>query len=87
MAFAPLASPFVTCQTSSVADIMKDCTKQDFQLLSCNVKQGKYMATSLVFKGDVVPKDICPAICFLKINREIQFVDWCPTGFKCGTDY
>merc|ERR1711918_57293 len=23
----------------------------------------------------------------LKTKRTIQFVDWCPTGFKCGINY
>lgn len=32
--------------------------------------------------GDVVPKDVNQAIATIKTNRSIQFVDWCPTGFK-----
>ena len=24
---------------------------------------------------------------FLSSRRTIQFVDWCPTGFKCGINY
>ena len=23
----------------------------------------------------------------IKTKRTIQFVDWCPTGFKCGINY
>jgi hypothetical protein len=33
-------------------------------------------------RGDVVPKDVNAAIAAIKINKAIQFVDWCPTGFK-----
>jgi tubulin alpha len=30
----------------------------------------------------VVPKDVNAAIATIKTKRSIQFVDWCPTGFK-----
>lgn len=33
-------------------------------------------------RGDVVPKDVNAAIATIKTKRTIQFVDWCPTGFK-----
>ncbi|RRT83470.1 hypothetical protein B296_00017573 [Ensete ventricosum] len=39
------------------------------------------MACSLMYRGDVVPKDVNAAV------ATIQFVDWCPTGFKCGIIY
>ena len=32
--------------------------------------------------GDVVPRDVNASIAKLKKQRTIQFVDWCPTGFK-----
>jgi hypothetical protein len=35
-----------------------------------------------IYRGDVVPKDVNAAIAAIKINKAIQFVDWCPTGFK-----
>ncbi|PRP82678.1 alpha-tubulin [Planoprotostelium fungivorum] len=38
-------------------------------------------------RGDIVPCDICRALSAVKTNRTIQFVDWCPTGFKCGINY
>ena len=41
----------------------------------------------LVSGGDVVPKDVNAAVATIKTKRTIQFVDWCPTGFKCGINY
>jgi len=35
-------------------------------------------------RGDVVTKDVHSAVATLKTKRTIQFVDWCPTGFKIG---
>ena len=43
---------------------------------------GKYMACCMLYRGDVVPKDVNAAIANIKTKRTIQFVDWCPTGFK-----
>ena len=40
------------------------------------------MAVCLLYRGDVVPKDVNAAIATMKSKRTIQFVDWCPTGFK-----
>ena len=43
---------------------------------------GKYMSVCLLYRGDVVPKDVNAAIAAIKTQKSIQFVDWCPTGFK-----
>lgn len=48
----------------------------------CDPRHGKYMAVCLLYRGDVVPKDVNAAIASIKTKRSIQFVDWCPTGFK-----
>jgi tubulin alpha len=42
------------------------------------------VACALLFRGDVVPKDVNAAVSIIKTKRTIQFVDWCPTGFKLG---
>ena len=34
-----------------------------------------------------VPKDVNGAIAEIKGNRQVQFVDWCPTGFKVSIVY
>ncbi|PHT34995.1 Tubulin alpha chain [Capsicum baccatum] len=45
-------------------------------------RHAKYMACCLMFRGDVVPKAVNAAAV-----ATIQFVDWSPTGFKCGINY
>ena len=45
------------------------------------------MACCMMYRGDVVPKDVNAAIAVIKSKRTIQFVDWCPTGFKVGINY
>ena len=44
-------------------------------------------ACCLLFRGDVVPKDVNSAISAIKAKRNVQFVDWSPTGFKVGINY
>ncbi len=53
-------------------------------MAKCDPRHGKYMACCLMYRGDVVPKDVNAAVATIKTKRTIQFVDWCPTGFKCG---
>ncbi len=54
-------------------------------MVKCDPRKGKYMAVCLLYRGDVVPKDVNAAIAAMKMSKTIQFVDWCPTGFKAST--
>lgn len=66
----------------SVSEITNSCFEPANQMVKCDPRHGKYMACCLLFRGDVVPKDVNAAIASIKTKRTIQFVDWCPTGFK-----
>ena len=65
-----------------MAEITKACFEPDKQMVKCDPKRGKYMAICLLYRGDVVPKDVNSAIASIKQQRHIEFVGWCPTGFK-----
>ena len=69
----------------TVAEITNMCFEPANQMVKCDPRHGKYMACCLLFRGDVVPKDVNAAIATIKTKRTIQFVDWCPTGFKVKT--
>uniref|UniRef100_A0A3Q3EA06 Tubulin alpha chain n=1 Tax=Labrus bergylta TaxID=56723 RepID=A0A3Q3EA06_9LABR len=71
----------------SVADITNTCFDPASQMVKCDPRHGKYMACCLLYRGDVVPKDVNSAIAAIKTKSSIQFVDWCPTGFKVGINY
>lgn len=71
----------------SVSDITNACFEPQNQMVKCDPRSGKYMACCLLYRGDVVPKDVNSAIATIKAKRGIQFVDWCPTGFKVGINY
>ncbi|CAB1336662.1 unnamed protein product, partial [Coregonus sp. 'balchen'] len=71
----------------SVSEITNACFEPANQMVKCDPRHGKYMACCLLFRGDLVPKDVNAAIATIKTKRSIQFVDWCPTGFKVGINY
>ncbi|KAF0038204.1 hypothetical protein F2P81_008688 [Scophthalmus maximus] len=71
----------------TVAEITNACFEPANQMVKCDPRHGKYMACCLLYRGDVVPKDVNSAIATIKTKRTIQFVDWCPTGFKVGINY
>eukprot|EP00350_Pseudokeronopsis_sp_OXSARD2_P004287 CAMPEP_0170542548 /NCGR_PEP_ID=MMETSP0211-20121228/1941_1 /TAXON_ID=311385 /ORGANISM="Pseudokeronopsis sp., Strain OXSARD2" /LENGTH=169 /DNA_ID=CAMNT_0010845645 /DNA_START=568 /DNA_END=1077 /DNA_ORIENTATION=+ len=85
--FAPLQGKDDGRQTPSVAEISNGIFSPENFLMNCNPNLGKYMACCLMYRGDVVPKDVGASIATLKTKRLIQFVDWMPTGFKCGICY
>uniref|UniRef100_A0A8C3YLD8 Alpha tubulin n=1 Tax=Catagonus wagneri TaxID=51154 RepID=A0A8C3YLD8_9CETA len=71
----------------SVAEITNACFEPANQMVKCDPRHGKYMACCLLYRGDVVPKNINAAIATIKTKRSIQCVDWHPTGFKVGINY
>uniref|UniRef100_A0A803JI81 Tubulin alpha 1c like, gene 2 n=1 Tax=Xenopus tropicalis TaxID=8364 RepID=A0A803JI81_XENTR len=71
----------------SVSEITNACFEPANQMVKCDPRHGKYMACCMLYRGDVVPKDVNAAIATIKTKRTIQFVDWCPTGFKVGINY
>ncbi|KAA3472198.1 tubulin alpha-3 chain-like [Gossypium australe] len=71
----------------SVAQITSGVFEPGSMMAKCDPRHGKYMACCLMYRGDVVPKDVNAAVRNIKTRRAVQFVDWCPTGFKCGINY
>ena len=70
--YAPLLSQSkVKCESVSVADITKACTDPSNQMVKCGsiADKGKYMSLCLLYRGDVVPKDVNAAIGNIKTKR------------------
>eukprot|EP01099_Mayorella_cantabrigiensis_P008338 TRINITY_DN781_c0_g1_i1.p1 TRINITY_DN781_c0_g1~~TRINITY_DN781_c0_g1_i1.p1 ORF type:complete len:452 (-),score=127.69 TRINITY_DN781_c0_g1_i1:118-1473(-) len=68
----------------SVAQLTNTVFEDENLLVKCDPKKGKYMAVCMMYRGDVVPTDVSAAISKVKNRGNVHFVDWCPTGFKCG---
>jgi len=71
----------------SVDDITNSVFETANMMTKCDPYKGKYMACCLMYRGDIVPSEVNDAIACIKTKRTLQFVDWCPTGFKCGINY
>ncbi|XP_051677072.1 tubulin alpha-1 chain isoform X1 [Oryctolagus cuniculus] len=85
-------SPIISAEKASheqlsVSEITSACFDPANQMVKCDPRHGKYMACCVLYRGDVVPKDVNAAIATIKTKRTVQFVDWCPTGFKVGINY
>eukprot|EP00158_Paraphelidium_tribonemae_P003266 Partr_v1_DN26009_c0_g2_i3_m539 putative Tubulin is the major constituent of microtubules. It binds two moles of GTP, one at an exchangeable site on the beta chain and one at a non-exchangeable site on the alpha chain (By similarity) len=74
-------------EANTVAELTNACFMPANQMVKCDPRLGKYMACCLLFRGDVVPKDVNTSIATIKTKKTVQFVDWCPTGFKVGINY
>merc|ERR1711988_1306787 len=71
----------------SVAEITNSAFEPASMMAKCDPRHGKYMACCLMYRGDVVPKDVNAAVGTIKTKRTIRFVDWAPGGFKVGINY
>nr|KJB48791.1 hypothetical protein B456_008G087400 [Gossypium raimondii] len=86
--YAPVISAEKTYHGQlSVAEITSSAFEPSSMMAKCDPRHGEYMACCLMYRGDVVPKDVNAAVATIKTKRTIQFVDWCPTGFKCGINH
>ncbi len=85
-AYAPLMSRGKAYhETFSVPELTTSVmTNPNSLLTKCNLNDGKYMSCCLMYRGDVTPSDVKNAMSTIKSKSNVRFVDWCPTGFKCG---
>ncbi|KAG0662742.1 alpha-tubulin [Maudiozyma exigua] len=74
-------------EQNSVAEITNACFEPGNQMVKCNPATGKYMASCLLYRGDVVTRDVQAAVTQVKNKKSVQMVDWSPTGFKIGICY
>ena len=52
----------------TVGEITNACFDPQNQMVKCDPRHGKYMACCLLFRGDVVPKDVNAAIATMKTS-------------------
>ncbi|CAN1335999.1 Tubulin alpha-5 chain, partial [Linum perenne] len=59
----------------SVPEITNAVFEPSSMMAKCDPRHGKYMACCLMYRGDVVPKDVNAAVGTIKTKRTVQFVD------------
>jgi tubulin alpha len=86
--YAPLVTPEKSRHENLSVQALTTAVFEPANMMAkCDPRHGKYMAVCMMYRGDVVPKDVSSSIAQIKTKKTIQFVDWCPTGFKCGINY
>jgi len=86
--YAPIVSSSKAYHESlSINEITTSVFNPQLMMVKCDPRHGKYMATCLMYRGDIISKEVTAAVGIIKTKRTIQFVDWCPTGFKMGINY
>ena len=83
---APVSSMlnYIRCMSSnkayheqlSVPEITNAVFEPSSMMAKCDPRHGKYMACCLMYRGNVVPKDVNAAVATIKTKRTVQFVDW-----------
>lgn len=63
-------------EASSIAEITSAVFEPNSMMAKCDPRHGKYMACCLMYRGDVLPKDVNTAVGSMKTKRTVQFVDW-----------
>jgi len=83
--YAPiLSNEMSNVEKSTVKQISNSAFESDHMMCKVDPRKGKYMATCLMFRGNVNPSEVNASLLDLKSKSHIQFVEWSPTGFKCG---
>merc|ERR1719361_1404951 len=68
--YAPLVSAEKAYHEGLGVDVItKSCFEAENQMVKCDPKNGKYMAVCLLYRGDVVPKDVNAAIAAVKTQK------------------
>jgi len=68
----------------STAEITTAAFESENMMCKCDPRKGKYMAVCMMYRGDIIAKDVSDAVNNMKNKSTVQFVDWSPAGFKCG---
>jgi tubulin alpha len=87
-AYAPIVSAAKAGHENfALGEITSDAFEPHNMMTKCDPRHGKYMACCLLYRGNVTPSAVNKAVGVVKNKRTIQFVDWCPGGFKTGINY
>ncbi|VEL27454.1 unnamed protein product, partial [Protopolystoma xenopodis] len=72
----------LTHHKMNVERLTNDVLSYKEQTVKCDLMQGKFMACMLTYRGLVSLRLVNKAVNNLKSMAHMDFVEWCPTGFK-----
>ncbi|KYR01000.1 alpha tubulin [Tieghemostelium lacteum] len=85
--YAPVISKEKSDHENVTVDAITNSVFSENNIMAkCNPQLGKYMACCLMYRGKIVPKEAQKAVAYIRSEKSktVVFVDWSPTGFKCG---
>nr|VZH98922.1 unnamed protein product [Spirometra erinaceieuropaei] len=83
VSYAPLITPEKAYHEDlSTGKITAAAFHRNNQLVNVDLRAGRYMSCCLFYRGDVSPTEINRTLSAIKKKRSMDFVEWCPTGFK-----
>jgi tubulin alpha len=68
----------------SVESITKAAVGHRHVMMKFNPRHGRYIACSVLYRGDVALRDINAALEHIRRRRDVDFVDYSPTGLNLG---
>ena len=80
--FAPIGSSLTTART--MERLIFGCWEPYSMMVKCDPFKGKYMGCYFILKNLTSVAETNQVFAKLKHTVSPQFVDWCPTGFRCG---
>jgi tubulin alpha len=66
----------------STVEMTEAVINPDLFTVSCDPTKGQYTACGLLYRGDVISKEIQDSVQAAK--KTVQFADWSSGGFKCN---
>jgi len=83
--YAPVISKQdVDHESLTTGEITNSAFEASNMMAKCDPRSGKYISCCLMYRGDVVTKDVTDAIRGIKTKQSVSFVNWSPSAFKCG---
>ncbi|OMJ71616.1 hypothetical protein SteCoe_30110 [Stentor coeruleus] len=85
----PLWPPEKTCLPPEYSDydITFEVFNSDYFMIKCDITFQKLMQTSLLYRGNCIPRNISLALNNVKFDMKIEFVEWYSRGIMCGIDH
>ncbi|KAF0974231.1 hypothetical protein FDP41_006841 [Naegleria fowleri] len=71
---------------NTVGELTSSVFEVDNMMAKCDPRSGKYIASCLMYRGDIVNKEVTDAVKNVRSKSGIQFVDWSPCAFKIGVN-
>jgi tubulin alpha len=68
----------------TVDEITNSALQPDSMLVKCGYNQVNYASCSLMYRGDVPPKEVESAVAGAKANMTVKMADWATTGIISG---